>query len=123
MLHVAEKIPVLFSLVKTRHENQLDKLLMNIISLINERFSSEKHNVMMLEEKLKSLVDVRLQNEKHHLLMLEQRVKALDPELLLSRGYSITLHNGRVVVDASTLKTGDEVETKVRKGIFKSIIK
>lgn len=123
LLHVAEKIPVLFSLVKTRRENQLDKLLMNIISLINERFSSEKHNVMMLEEKLKSLVDVRLQNEKHHLLMLEQRAKALDPELLLGRGYSITLHNGRVVVDASILKTGDEVETKVRKGIFKSIIK
>lgn len=121
--HIAEKIPVLFSLVKTHYENVLDKLLMTISSMINEKVSSEKHNVQLMEEKIKPLVDVRLQREKHHLMMLEQRVKALDPEILLKRGYSITLCKGKVVVDASMLKSGDEVETKVRKGAFKSIIK
>lgn len=121
--HIAEKIPVLFSLVKTHYENVLDKLLMTISSMINEKVSSEKHNVQLMEEKIKPLVDVRLQREKHHLMMLEQRVKALDPEILLKRGYSITLCKGKVVVDASMLKSGDEVETKVRKGTFKSIIK
>ena len=121
--HIAEKIPVLFSLVKTHYENVLDKLLMTISSMINEKVSSEKHNVLLMEEKIKPLVDVRLQKEKHHLMMLEQRVKALDPEILLKRGYSITLCKGKVVVDASMLKSGDEVETKVRKGTFKSIIK
>ena len=121
--HIAEKIPVLFSLVKTHYENVLDKLLMTISSMINEKVSSEKHNVLLMEEKIKPLVDVRLQREKHHLMMLEQRVKALNPEILLKRGYSITLCKGKVVVDASMLKSGDEVETKVRKGTFKSIIK
>lgn len=121
--HIAEKIPVLFSLVKTHYENVLDKLLMTISSMINEKVSSGKHNVLLMEEKIKPLVDVRLQREKHHLMMLEQRVKALDPEILLKRGYSITLCKGKVVVDASMLKSGDEVETKVRKGTFKSIIK
>lgn len=121
--HIAEKIPVLFSLVKTHYENVLDKLLMTISSMINEKVSSEKHNVLLMEEKIKPLVDVRLQREKHHLMMLEQRAKALDPEILLKRGYSITLCKGKVVVDASMLKSGDEVETKVRKGTFKSIIK
>lgn len=121
--HIAEKIPVLFSLVKTHYENVLDKLLMTISSMINEKVSSEKHNVLLMEEKIKPLVDVRLQREKHHLMMLEQRVKALDPEILLKRGYSITLCKGKVVVDASMLNSGDEVETKVRKGTFKSIIK
>lgn len=121
--HIAEKIPVLFSLVKTHYENVLDKLLMTISSMINEKVSSEKHNVLLMEEKIKPLVYVRLQREKHHLMMLEQRVKALDPEILLKRGYSITLCKGKVVVDASMLKSGDEVETKVRKGTFKSIIK
>lgn len=121
--HIAEKIPVLFSLVKTHYENVLDKLLMTISSMINEKVSSEKHNVLLMEEKIKPLVDVRLQREKHHLMMLEQRVKALDPDILLKRGYSITLCKGKVVVDASMLKSGDEVETKVRKGTFKSIIK
>ena len=123
LLRVAEKIPVLFSLVKTHHENELDKLLMTISSTINERISREKHNVQLLEEKMKPFADVRLQREKHNLMMLEQRVKSLDPEILLKRGYSITLCKGKVVVDASTLKSGDEVETKVRKGTFKSIIK
>ncbi|MFQ9997249.1 MAG: exodeoxyribonuclease VII large subunit, partial [Hoylesella buccalis] len=44
-------------------------------------------------------------------------------QLLLSRGYSITLHQGRAVRHAGELKTGDEIETRVENGTFKSIIK
>ena len=46
-----------------------------------------------------------------------------DPTLLLSRGYSITLHNGRAVRDPLALKAGDEIETRLEKGTIKSIIK
>lgn len=61
--------------------------------------------------------------EGHRLDMLRQRCRSLDPQLLLSRGYSITLHQGRAVRHAGELKAGDEIETRVENGTFKSIIK
>jgi len=54
--------------------------------------------------------------------MLCQRAAALDPKLLLSRGYSITIHNGKAVRDKDTLKPGDEIETIFEKGKVKSIV-
>jgi exodeoxyribonuclease VII large subunit len=55
--------------------------------------------------------------------MLAQRAQALDPTLLLKRGYSITLHNGRAVRDANKLKPGDEIETRFEKGSVKAVVK
>lgn len=54
------------------------------------------------------------------LAMLEQQVKSSSPDLLLKKGYSITLKNGKAVTDASQLLPGDEVTTRVAKGEFKS---
>jgi exodeoxyribonuclease VII large subunit len=45
-----------------------------------------------------------------------------DPQLQLQRGFSITLHNGRAVRDPKQLKAGDEIETRVEKGIIKSTV-
>lgn len=55
---------------------------------------------------------------------LDGRMKALDPQLMLKRGYSITTTpDGKVVRDASTLKAGDKIITKLNKGKITSIIK
>ena len=54
---------------------------------------------------------------------MEEKLKALDPTLLLARGYSITLHNGRTIKDATTLKAGDEIETRLAKGVIRSTVK
>lgn len=98
---LSEAIPRLFSIVKTRQEAKIDTLQQRIPMLLERRLLAENHRLQLMEEKL----------------------KALDPQLLLKRGYSITLHNGRAVKDATTLKTGDEIETRLEKGTIKSIIK
>ena len=54
---------------------------------------------------------------------MEQTARHASPELLLKRGYSITLHNGKAVTDATLLKEGDELETHLAKGRVKSIVK
>ena len=54
---------------------------------------------------------------------MDEKLKALDPTLLLARGYSITMHNGRAVKDASQLPPGAEIETRLAKGTIHSVIK
>ena len=98
---VSEAIPRLFSIVKTRQEAKIDALQQRLPMLIERRFLAENHRLQLMEEKL----------------------KALDPQLLLKRGYSITLHKGRAVKDSTTLKAGDEIETRLAQGLIHSIVK
>ncbi|SHK82046.1 exodeoxyribonuclease VII large subunit [Xylanibacter ruminicola] len=98
---VQEAIPRLFSVVKTRQETKIDLFAQRMLTSVDRRLVSEQHRLELIDEKL----------------------KALDPTLLLKRGYSITIHNGRAVKDATTLQPGDEIETRLAKGTVKSIIK
>jgi exodeoxyribonuclease VII large subunit len=99
--NVSEAIPRLFTIVKTRQEAKIDALQQRIPMLLERRLLAENHRLQLMEEKL----------------------KALDPQLLLKRGYSITLHNGRAVKDATPLKAGDEIETRLAQGLIHSIVK
>lgn len=75
---------------------------------------------LQLDGRLNVALQSRLQREGGRLQLLEQQVKAASPELLLQKGYSITLKNGKAVTDAFALHPGDEVVTRVAKGEFKS---
>ena len=83
----------------------------------------QRHRIELLENRLPVAIERRLTNQKHLLESLSIKLQGFDPQLLLSRGYSITLHNGRAVRDPRQLKPGDEIETRVEKGTIHSIVK
>lgn len=61
----------------------------------------------------------------HRLSSLGSRLNSLNPKAILNRGYSITIHTktGKIVSQPTGLKKGDELETQVAKGRFKSLFK
>ena len=77
----------------------------------------------MLQQRLSVAMERIMTNQKHHLSQIELLLQGYDPQLLLRRGYSITMHNGRAVRDPQQLKAGDEIETRVEKGKIISIVK
>ena len=97
---ISAAITRMFSVVKTRQEVKIDALQQRIPMLLERRLLAESHRLQLMEEKL----------------------KALDPQLLLKRGYSITLHHGRAVRDPQSLQPGDEIETRLEKGTIVSIV-
>lgn len=101
LANLSERIPRVFSLVKVKQEARLDAL--------NARITSAIQHV--------------LDRQKHRLEMLGQRAASLDPKILLKRGYSITLKDGKVVHDKEVLTPGEEIETIFEKGTIKSIVK
>ncbi len=120
---LSTQIPTLFSLVKVRQSNRLDQLL-NRLKAKAERIPADGlHRLEMLEARLKEPVARKLERELHRIDMLSQRAIAQDPERLLSRGYSITLKDGKSIKDASQLKAGDEIETRFAKGVAKAVVK
>jgi exodeoxyribonuclease VII large subunit len=90
-----------FSVFKTRQEAHIDALAARIPLLLERRLTTERHRLQLLEEK----------------------AKALDPTLLLRRGYSITLKDGRLVRDPRQLNEGDIIETRLEKGSVSSVVK
>ena len=120
---LAETLPRIFTTVKTRQEARLDALSSRLVAAITQGVITHQSKVNAFEERIPILLDRRLMTEKHRLQLIEEKAKSLDPTLLLRRGYSMTMKDGRIVRDAATLRAGDEIETRLEKGTIKSIIK
>ena len=120
---IAELLPRLFSNVKVRQEARLDALNNQLVSAVREHILTHQSKISTLEGRLPILLDRRLMTERHRLQLLEEKAKSLDPALLLSRGYSITLKDGKAVRDAQQLQTGDDIETRLANGTVHSTVK
>ena len=120
---IAELLPRLFSNVKVRQEARLDALNNSITHLAQLRISTFNSQLSTIESKLPILLERRVMTEKHRLQLIEEKAKSLDPTLLLSRGYSITLKDGKTVRDAQQLQPGDDIETRLANGTIHSTVK
>lgn len=118
----AERVPMLFSLVKTRQEARIDRLMSRMVSLVNHNVSTAGHRLQLASANLLPLVERRLERANNELERLEFRVKALDPQLILRRGYSITLLDNKAVRHADQLKRGDHIVTRLVHGSVKSVV-
>ena len=119
---IAETLPRIFSTVKTRQEARLDALNSHLVNHAQQRIINHQLSIANLENHLPLLLDRRLMAEKHRLQLIEEKAKSLDPTLLLKRGYSITLKDGKAVRDASTLHPGDTIETRLANGHIHSTV-
>ena len=122
LVRMSEKIPMLFSLVKTRQDQRIERHLANITASLNDKLSREHHRLSLIESQLGPTLLQQMTKENYRLQLLQQRLEALNPQRLLQRGYSITLCKGKVVRDVRQLKAGDEIETKLANGKITSII-
>ena len=115
----------------SRYVAQRLVVLQGQLSLLNTRVSAsalrvvsdQQHRIESLQNRLPIAIERRLTDHRHRLERLTLLLQGFDPQLLLSRGYSITLHHGRAVRDPLELQEGDEIETRVERGRIKSIVK
>ena len=109
---------------RLRYQQQrISQLATLIPTLALQRLSDSRHRIEMTESRLPVAIERRLADQKHRIERLSILLQGFDPQLLLKRGFSITVHNGKAVRDPSQLKTGDEIETRVEKGTIRSVIK
>ena len=117
---LSEMIPRLFSVVKTRQEARLESLQSRMISEMQQKIVGSQSHLEGFEQRIPILLERKLLSEQHRMEMMTEKVKSLDPALLLQRGYSITLKDGKAVRDAAMLKENDIIETRLSKGTIRS---
>ena len=117
---LSNTIPVQFSLVKTKQGAYLDRLMSRLSTNVQSKISEAERHFEILSQNIQPILERKMLNESHRLQLLQQRIQAQDPELLLKRGYSITLKDGKSIRSASQLKAGDIIETRFAEGNVKS---
>ena len=76
----------------------------------------------MLTESARRTLLHRLDTEKKNLVMSAAHLESLNPLHILSRGYSLLLHEGKPVTAITNLKTGDKIENVTSTGRIVSMI-
>ena len=123
LAYYANTIPLTAENTITRNKSMLQNY-MNMIPLrAHTRIESAGKDLDVWRERITIAVEQHLQHEKMRLQTLEKQVELLSPDRVLKRGYSLTVANGRIVTDASTLAKGDVMETRFASGKVISEVK
>lgn len=99
--------------IRSEIQNQQAQLVVNM----HRQLDRNKHFLSIQEESLKS--SMQLNSTRYH-NDLERMVKLLDaysPLKVLSRGYSVTYKNNKVITDADDLNINDELTIRLSKGM------
>lgn len=120
---LSQIIPALFSVVSVKQTARVDSLAQRLVAAARNLITDKRRRLDILSSRLGPSATGIAAKETHRLEMLAQRASAVDPQLMLSRGYSITMTPDRKVVkDAATLAEGTEITTRLSKGEVKSIV-
>lgn len=90
--------------------------------IVLQRIKSEQQQIQQLSSRLTTALRLLFTRKTHQLEMLQMRLSNLDPQLLLQRGYSLTLHNGHFITSVSQLQKGDQMETRFSDGSVLSTV-
>lgn len=96
--------------------NNMKRMLQYIVRNENARLD---RNIEGLHQGTRKILDLA----KSKFSLIETKVKAADPATVLAKGYSLTLDaNGKFVRNASQLKAGDKLTTRLKDGDVTSVV-
>jgi len=113
-LHARERIHLADLLIERREaelKNQSRHLLLQKIQRVEMHYSN-----------LLQRTNSSLQQFKHQSEMMDKTLAGFSPEILIKRGFSLTLHNGKIVKSVQDLSNGVEIVTRLRDGMVYSTI-
>ncbi len=101
-------------------EQKLDSILEKLGSLMGHTLEKSKLKLENLTKNITPNILYKLEKNKSHLETLEQKLELLNPENILKKGYSLTIKDGKIITNASELKDGDTITTKLSIGTINS---
>lgn len=106
-----------------QEQRRLVTMQARIPALVHRKLSEACFTLLTAQKDLSQVTQNLLSRQRYRLELLQQRVADNSPEKLLSRGYSITLKDGKAVTDASLLQPGDQLTTRLLKGEVQSTVR
>lgn len=83
-------------------------------------YENKKQNIDLYFEKLNNMMNYRLERTNTKFSNLINKLELLNPLSVLSKGYSVTYKDDKVIKDASKLKKNDSVTIRLYNGLFEA---
>ena len=115
--HVFSRVATNFIVVK---KVSFSTLVSSLSHKPNQLLKVHENAILQYQKSLETSVKTNLFANNVRLSSLSEKLHLLDPKNILKRGYSLTTHKGKIIIDANKLKTGDIIENQVYKGSFTS---
>ncbi len=106
-----------------RNHTQLQRLATLITMTPLQKVRGHMEQIGRVQEQLQKSLKMLMQRKRDRIEMHEQHVRLMDPDHVLSRGYSITRIGGKAIRDASCVNTGDRLDVTLHKGSLETIVK
>ena len=87
-----------------------------------QNIEKAKGKVTLLDKQMGLYASLLLQNERKRIELVESKLESAHPNRILRLGFSITRVEGKAVRSVDEVKEGDEIETTLASGTFKSTI-
>lgn len=111
--------------IRQRIENER-LLLQNIQqrgnASVNIRIVREENRLNDYLTKIHNIAERQIIIENSKIKLIEQKISANDPQNILKKGYTLTLHNGVAVTSPSELQESDEVTIMFTKGSVNAVV-
>jgi len=124
--HTSAKTPTAVAALLVEHQVQqlqrIEHLKQRLRNATAQQTELAAAKIQALTLHLAAAARQRINHEQHRLELLSFRIQNADPQLMLKRGYSYTLKNGKIVTSAAQLNTGDSIVTHLSKGSIEATV-
>ncbi|NDV95081.1 exodeoxyribonuclease VII large subunit [Dysgonomonas sp. 521] len=113
------------SLQRVKKEKQ-NRLTVYEDALIKKSQQSVKENLSkfeLIESTLKRVTQQQFKDKNIQLNTYEKHLELASPENILKKGYTLTMQNGKVIKQSSSVNRGDEITTVFSDGRVDSVVK
>ncbi len=102
-------------------EQKLSNLIININTYIKNKLSTSKNKIIRYYDNyVLNNPESLFNNKQNEYNLMLNKLELLNPIKILSQGYSVTKHNGKIIKDSSKLKIGDKININLYKGQVKA---
>ena len=122
LMHLQSRIPAKAIQRVADGKLYLQRVNQRLLQVAMSQVNQKRQSLPQLPH-LIQVAQAQVEKQRYQLMLMRQKVTDASPDKLLARGYSITLKKGKVVKDASQLRPGDEIVTRLKQGETVSIVK
>lgn len=106
----------------TRDRAALDRLGARLLPALRRRHQLHAQRLVDLQGRLERGSRKVLDRRAHALGLAAGKLDAMSPLKILERGYGVALHEGRALIDASTVAPGDTIHLRLHRGALDATI-
>ena len=102
---------------------RVGELLIRLQRATQGAVNRQKNRLALYQQRLVGAVKGAVVNEKGKLALWQKTIELHSPERIFKMGYSLTTANGKVIKRAEDVHTGEVLETHVKGGVIRSVVK